>query len=142
MLSNKKRCRCEEQAVRHDYKLNAGFETVLVLMARDGDSECQQVAIEYLGGQAKYKNIQLVVVPRWLGLGDFIKDLIYYFTRIRPCAKCRQRQLWLNKCFPWRKDILDLLPDYMWVEAIYPFVIDVPAEKLEKVNSVKIKISM
>lgn len=43
----------------------------------------------------------IVMVPRWLGLGDVVRDLIHATLNIKPCAACDRRRRWLNNRFPF-----------------------------------------
>jgi len=106
-------------------------KTETVLLLKEGCGNCQYVRV-WTPDACEIPYIYTVKVPRWLGLGDMVKDLIYCTTRIRPCGGCRRRQSWLNKRFPWHKEILDLLPDYVWYDLSFPCVVEVDADKLEK----------
>lgn len=93
------------------------------LVLREGCEHCEKLSAETLS------EFDVITIPRYTGLGDYVADIIHRITGITPCPACTRRRVWLNKRFPnkrvnpvCRKLMLRILHETR-TKAMFPFVI-------------------
>jgi len=111
-------------------------EKVTVYLTREGCNRCECVKVHMYGsvGYSLPSSVVMIKVPRWLGLGDWLADMIHLFTRIKPCKGCIRRKHWCNRLWTWHKNIKQLLTDEEWEQVEYPAVLRIGLDRVLKVQ--------
>lgn len=76
----------------------------MIIVGKQGCPKCKTL-------RTSFPNLKYIEIPDiQIGMGDTICAITCLFG-IHPCAKCRVRQHWCNKLFPYKWNLKEISPE-------------------------------